>query len=345
MNKQNVPELTSGPLIIAEMSGNHNGSLERALEIVRMAANAGAHALKIQTYTADTITLDVDSPAFRLSDGHELWGSRRLYDLYAEASTPWEWHKPIFDLATELGMLGFSSPFDETAVTFLEELNVPLYKIASLEIVDTPLIEKVGSTGKPMIISTGTASIAEIDEAVQAARRGGANDITLLICTSSYPAKPEDANLIRIKTLADLFGTKVGLSDHTMGTAVSVAATALGARVIEKHVTLDRNDGGVDSAFSLEPHELKALVEDTRAAAVSVGSTSAWSHDAEAESLRLRPSLYIAEDVKAGEAVTDANVRSVRPSGGLPPKELPRVLGKVFREDAVKGTPLSWDLL
>lgn len=334
-----------GPLIIAEMSGNHNGSLERALDIVRMAADAGAHALKIQTYTADTITLDVDAPAFRLSDGHELWGSRRLYDLYSEASTPWEWHKPIFDLATELGMLGFSSPFDETAVNFLEDLNVPLYKIASLEIVDTPLIEMVGSTGKPMIISTGTASIAEIDEAVQAARRGGATDITLLICTSSYPAKPEDANLRRIKTLTDLFGTKVGLSDHTMGTAVSVAATALGARVIEKHVTLDRNDGGVDSAFSLEPHELKALVEDTRSAAVSLGSSSAWSHDAEAESLRLRPSLYIAEDVQAGDTVTDINVRSVRPSGGLSPKEFPQVLGKVFRADATKGTALSWDLL
>lgn len=336
---------SSRPLIIAEMSGNHNGSLDRALEIVKMAAEAGAHALKIQTYTADTITLDVDSPAFRLSDGHELWGSRRLYDLYTEASTPWEWHKPIFDLASELGMLGFSSPFDETAVDFLEELNVPLYKIASLEIVDTPLIERVGSTGKPVIISTGTASIAEIDQAVQAARRGGAEDITLLICTSSYPAKPEDANLRRIKTLKELFGTKVGLSDHTMGTAVSVAATALGATVIEKHVTLDRNDGGVDSAFSLEPHELKALVQDTHAVSLALGSSAAWSHDAESESLRLRPSLYIAQDVKAGEILTAVNVRSVRPSGGLPPSDFTRVIGKKFRTDADKGTPLSWDLI
>lgn len=335
----------SGPLIVAEMSGNHNGSLERALEIVRMAADAGAHALKIQTYTADTITLDVDTPAFRLSSGHELWGDKRLYDLYTEASTPWEWHKPIFDLATELGMIGFSSPFDETAVEFLEELNVPLYKIASLEIIDTPLIEMVGSTGKPMIISTGTASISEIGEAVDAAKKGGAADITLLICTSSYPAKPQDAHLRRMGALADLFGTKVGLSDHTMGTAVSVAATALGATVIEKHVTLDRNDGGVDSAFSLEPAELKALVEDTYSASVALGSPSAWTHDAENESLRFRPSLYISENVKAGETISNLNVRSVRPTGGLLPKELPRVIGKTFRVDASKGTPLSWDLL
>lgn len=333
------------PLIVAEMSGNHNGSLSRALDIVRMAAEAGAHALKIQTYTADTITLDVDTPAFRLSENHELWGSKRLYDLYTEASTPWEWHRPIFDLANELGMIGFSSPFDETAIDFLESLNVPLYKIASLEIVDLPLIELVGSTGKPVIISTGTASISEIGEAVQAAKQGGTNDITLLICTSSYPAKPEDAHLRRMSALAELFGTKVGLSDHTMGTAVSVAATALGATVIEKHVTLDRNDGGVDSAFSLEPHELRSLVLDTQAASVALGSPSAWEHDAENESLRFRPSLYITEDVKAGDLISEKNVRSVRPTGGLPPKELPRVMGKTFRSDATKGTPLNWDLI
>lgn len=333
------------PLIIAEMSGNHNGSLERALEIVDMVADSGAHALKIQTYTADTITLDVDTPAFRLSAGHELWGSRRLYELYQEAHTPWEWHEPIFTRARERGLIAFSTPFDETAVDFLESLNVPMYKIASLEIVDIPLIEQVASTGKPLIISTGTASIAEIGDAVSAARGAGAHDITLLVCTSSYPAKPEDAHLRRIPALQDLFGTKVGLSDHTMGIGVSVAAVALGATVIEKHVTLDRNDGGVDSAFSLEPAELAALVLETRAASLSLGSASQWEHDAESESLRFRPSLYVAVDVKAGDAVTHENVRSVRPSGGLAPKNLPLVIGKTFRKDAPAGTPVSWDLI
>lgn len=334
---------TTGPLIVAEMSGNHNGSLDRALDIVRMAAKAGAHALKIQTYTADTITLDVDSPAFRLSENHELWGSRRLYDLYQEASTPWEWHKPIFDLANELGMMGFSSPFDETAVDFLESLDVPLYKIASLEIVDTPLIEKVASTGKPIIISTGTATIAEICEAVEAARKGGANDITLLVCTSSYPAPPEEANILRMRALSEVFGTHVGLSDHTKGTAVSIAATALGARIIEKHVTLDRNDGGVDSEFSLEPSELESLVKDTYSAAVALGSPAAWNTDSESESLRMRPSLYISEDVKKGDVITIENVRSVRPSGGLHPREQKLALGKTFTQDATKGTPLGWE--
>ena len=334
-----------GPMIIAEISGNHNGSLDRALEIVRAAASAGAHAVKIQTYTADTITLDVDSPAFRVSEGHALWGSRTLHDLYEEAHTPWEWHQPIFALAQELGMLAFSTPFDETAVEFLESLDVPMYKIASLEIVDLPLIEQVAATGKPVILSVGTASIGEIADAVEAARRGGCDDLTLLACTSSYPAEPDDANLRRIPVMAEMFGVKVGLSDHTPGVGVSIAATALGATVIEKHVTLRRSDGGVDSAFSLEPEELRLLVDGCDDAARALGSAHVWTTGAEAESLRLRPSLYVSADVSAGDLVTADNVRSVRPAGGLPPADLPRVLGRRFAVDAAVGTPVSWDAL
>lgn len=340
-----MTKTTQGPMIIAEISGNHNGSLERALDIVRAAAEAGAHAVKIQTYTADTITLDVDSPAFRVSEGHALWGSRTLHELYEEAHTPWEWHAPIFALAKELGMLAFSTPFDETAIEFLESLDVPLYKIASLEIVDLPLIEQVAATGKPMIISVGTATIGEVAAAVEAAQRGGCRDLTLLACTSSYPAEPDDANLRRIPVMAEMFGVKVGLSDHTTGVGVSIAAAALGATVIEKHVTLRRSDGGVDSAFSLEPEELRQLVEGCDAAARALGSAHVWTTGAEAESLRLRPSLYVSEDVAAGDLVTERNVRSVRPSGGLAPAELPRVMGRHFTVGAALGTPVSWDLL
>lgn len=339
-----VDSTSQAPFVIAEISGNHNGSLERALDIVRAAADAGASAVKIQTYTADTITLNVDTPAFRVSEGHELWGSRTLYDLYEEAHTPWEWHKPIFDLANELGLVAFSTPFDETSVEFLETLNVPLYKIASLEIVDLPLIKLVAETGKPMIISTGTATIGEIAAAVEAARAGGCTDLTLLACTSSYPAVPDDANLRRIPVMAEMFGTKVGLSDHTLGTGVSVAAVALGATVIEKHVTLSRADGGVDSAFSLEPAELRQLVEGCDAAVRALGSASEWASAAETESLRLRPSLYVAQSVRAGDPVTDENVRSVRPAGGLAPVEIEKLAGRVFRVDAEPGTPTTWDL-
>ncbi len=340
-----VDNTSRKPFVIAEISGNHNGSLKRALDIVRAVAEAGASAVKIQTYTADTITLDVDSPAFRVSDGHELWGSRTLHDLYQEAHTPWEWHEPIFTLAAELGLSAFSTPFDETAVEFLESLKVPLYKIASLEIVDLPLIKQVAQTGKPMIISVGTASIAEVAAAVDAARSGGCTDLTLLACTSSYPALPDDANLRRIPVMAEMFGTKVGLSDHTLGTGVSIAAVALGATVIEKHVTLRRSDGGVDSAFSLEPAELRQLVDGCDAAVRALGSASEWSSAAETESLRLRPSLYVAEDVVAGEAATHENVRSVRPGGGLPPVEIDRVIGRKFRAKVSKGTPVSWEQL
>ncbi|MFM5951037.1 MAG: pseudaminic acid synthase [Micrococcales bacterium] len=333
------------PFIIAEISGNHNGSLERGLEIVRAAAAAGASAVKIQTYTADTITLPVSTSAFKVSEGHPLWGNKTLYELYEEAHTPWEWHKPIFDLAKELGMQAFSTPFDETAVDFLESLDVPLYKIASLEIVDLPLIKQVAQTGKPMILSVGTATIGEVAEAVEAAREGGCTDLTLLACTSSYPAQAEDANLLRIPALAEIFNVKVGLSDHTLGIGVSVAAVALGATVIEKHVTLRRADGGVDSAFSLEPEELKALVDECNAAHVARGSAHVWTTKAETESLRLRPSLYVTKSVKAGDVITHENVRSVRPGGGLPPKELPNVIGRTFAQDAELGTAVTWNLL
>lgn len=333
------------PMIVAEISGNHNGSLERALDIVRAVAASGAQAVKLQTYTADTITLDVDAPAFRVSDGHELWGSRTLHSLYEEAHTPWEWHAPIFELARSLGLIAFSSPFDETAVEFLETLDVPMYKIASLEIVDLPLIRQVSQTGKPVIISTGTATIAEVAAAVDAARSGGCEDLTLLACTSAYPAPPEDANLRRIPVLAEMFGTKVGFSDHTHGIGVSVAAVALGATLIEKHVTMRRSDGGVDSAFSLEPEELQRLVEGCTAAHLALGSASAWSTPAETESLRLRPSLYITRDVMAGEVASSENVRSVRPSGGLPPSAIDQVLGRSFTSDLPVGTPVSWGVL
>jgi pseudaminic acid synthase len=331
-------------MIVAEISGNHNGSLDRALEIVRAVAAAGADAVKIQTYTADTITLNVDTPAFRVSAGHELWGDRTLYDLYQEAHTPWEWHEPIFALARELGLVGFSTPFDETAVDFLESLDVPLYKIASLEIVDTPLIRQVAQTGKPVILSVGTASVAEVGAAVEAARAGGCVDLTLLACTSSYPAIPDDANLRRMPVMAELFGCKVGLSDHTLGIGVAVAATALGASVIEKHVTLARADGGVDSAFSLEPAELAQLVVESDAAFRALGAADVWATTAENESLRLRPSLYITSPVKPGDRASHANVRSVRPSGGLPPADLPLVLDREFTTTAGPGTPVSWDL-
>ena len=337
-------EPRKGPMIVAEISGNHNGSLPRALDIVRAVADSGAHAVKIQTYTADTITLNVDSPAFRVSAEHELWGSRTLYDLYSEAFTPWEWHEPIFELARKLGLIAFSTPFDETAVDFLESLRVPLYKIASLEIVDLPLIRQVAQTGKPMILSVGTGSIVEVAQAVEAARAGGATNITLLACTSSYPALPDDANLLRMPVMKELFNVKVGLSDHTMGIGVSVAASALGATVIEKHVTLRRADGGVDSAFSLEPEELTMLVEGCDAAVRALGSADNWASTAENESLRLRPSLYVSADVKAGDVATAENVRSVRPSGGLPPIEIDRVLGRVFASDAALGMPVSWEL-
>ncbi|MCW2754397.1 MAG: N-acylneuraminate-9-phosphate synthase [Marmoricola sp.] len=333
------------PFVIAEMSGNHNGDLERALDIVRAAAETGAHAVKIQTYTADTITLDVDSPRFRLSADHPLWPNRRLYDLYTEAHTPWDWHEPIFSLANELGLIAFSAPFDPTAVDFLVGLGVPLMKQASSEITDLPLIRAIAGTGLPTIISTGTATLGEIDAALRAARQTGNEDVVVLSCTASYPAPPEVSNLRGIPVLRDGLDVQVGLSDHTLGIGASVAAVALGATVIEKHLTLDRADGGVDADFSLDPGEFAALVTETRIAWQAMGEATVGPKEIEAEGLRFRRSLFVTRDVKAGELVGPDNVRSVRPADGMPPDSFRDIEGRVFRVDVEMGTPMSLDLL
>ena len=333
------------PFVVAEISGNHNGSLARAIEIVHMVAEAGADAVKLQTYTPDTLTLAADSADFRVSSEHELWGGRTLYDLYEEAQTPWEWHAPIFIEARKVGLIPFSTPFDETSVDFLEELDVLLYKIASLEIVDLPLIRKVAATGKPLILSTGAATWTEVADAVTCARSAGCEDLTVLVCTSSYPASAADANLRRLPVLAELLDVSVGLSDHTLGTAVSVAAVAMGATVIEKHVTLSRADGGVDGAFSLDATGFKVLIRDVREAWEALGSADAWRAASEAESLRFRPSLRVTQDVKAGELLSSRNVRSVRPAGGLQPDDFTLVEGRRFIRDAELGTPVTWDLV
>ncbi|WP_342434555.1 pseudaminic acid synthase [Paenibacillus sp. FSL H7-0442] len=333
------------PFIIAEMSGNHNQSLERALRIVEAAAAAGVDALKIQTYTAETMTLNINSGEFFIKDEDSLWEGKSLYNLYQEAYTPWEWHEPIFKRCNELGIIGFSTPFDATAVDFLESLNVPAYKIASFENTDIPLIKKVASTGKPVIISTGMATIAELEEAVLAVRETGNNQIVLLKCTSTYPASPENTNIRTIPHLKDLFNTQVGLSDHTMGVGVAVTSVALGATVIEKHFTLSRADGGVDSTFSLEPDEMKSLVMETERAWQSLGGISYGATDAEKASLQFRRSLYISEDLQAGDILTEKNVRAIRPGYGLPPKYIDQLLGKPVRKNVSKGTPISWDIL
>ncbi len=333
------------PFIIAEMSGNHNHSLERAMLIVDAAAKAGAQALKLQTYTAGTITLDVKGGDFEITSENNLWKGRNLHDLYSEASTPWEWHKPIMERAQSHGMVCFSSPFDETAVDFLEDLNVPAYKIASFENTHLPLISKAASTGKPLIISTGMASVAEIDEAVTTAREAGCRDLVLLKCTSTYPATPANTNVATIPHMAQTFGCQIGLSDHTMGAGVSVAAVTLGATVVEKHFTLSRADGGVDSEFSLEPDELAALVTETKRAHLSVGQVRYGPTEAEQKSLQFRRSIYIAEDMKAGDTFTPENLRIVRPGAGLAPKLISQMLGKSIKQDARKGTPLNWDLV
>lgn len=333
------------PMIIAEMSGNHDGRLDRALDIVRMAADAGAHAVKLQTYTADTITVDVDSPRFRLAADHKLWPNRRLYELYQEAHTPWEWHEPIFALAADLGLAAFSSAFDPTAIEFLESLDVPAYKVASSEVTDLPLVRGMAATGKPLIISTGMATLAEIDAAVRAARSVGNEQLVVLACTASYPAPPEASNLRTLPVLAGAVDTHVGLSDHTLGIGAAIASVALGATVIEKHVTLSRADGGVDSAFSLEPAELAALRTETETAWRALGRVSFGPSSAEAEGLRFRRSLHVVADVRAGEPVTAHNVRSIRPTGGLAPDAFDTVAGRSFRTDVAKGTPLTWDLL
>ncbi|MFJ8102464.1 pseudaminic acid synthase [Lysinibacillus sp. NPDC096212] len=336
---------TEKPFIIAEMSGNHNQSLERALKIVDLAAEAGADAVKLQTYTPDTMTLDIHTGEFFIKSDTNLWKGQSLYNLYKEAYTPWEWHEAIFNRCKEHGMVAFSSPFDETAVDFLETLNVPAYKIASFENVDIPLIKKVAATGKPIIISTGMASIAELDEAVRAVKSQGNEQIVLLKCTSTYPATPENSNISTIPHMKELFGTEIGLSDHTMGVGVSIAAVTLGAVVIEKHFTIARADGGVDSTFSLEPHELRILVEETERAWKSLGTIIYGPTNLEKPSLEYRRSLYIGEDLKAGDVLTKENVRVVRPGHGLAPKFFELVVGKKVKIDVLKGTPLTFDIL
>lgn len=333
------------PFVIAEMSGNHNQSLERALAIVEAAAAAGAHAIKLQTYTADTMTLDVRGGSFEINDPDSLWAGQNLHDLYKKAYTPWEWHGPIMDRARQLGLICFSSPFDETAVDFLEELGAPAYKIASFENNHLPLIEKAAGTGKPLIISTGMATLGELGEAVRTARDSGCTQLVLLKCTSNYPSSPENTNLRTIPHLRELFNTEVGLSDHTMGIGAAVAAIALGASVVEKHFTLARADGGVDSAFSLEPAELASLVSETERAWLALGEVRYVPTEAEQKSLVFRRSIYAAADIVEGEIFTKANIRIVRPGDGAPPSLYRELLGRSARRAFNCGEPITINFL
>ena len=330
------------PFIIAEMSGNHNQLLERALAIVDAAADAGVDAVKIQTYTADTMTIDIGTGEFFISDKDSLWKGETLYHLYDKAHTPWEWHKAIFERCKERGIMGFSTPFDDTSVDFLEDLGVPCYKIASFENVDLPLIRKVARTGKPIIASTGMTTVAELSDLVQTVRENGCTDLTLLKCTSSYPASPEGTNLRTIPHMRELFGCAVGLSDHTLGIGASVASVALGATVIEKHFTLSRAEGGVDAAFSLEPAEMAQLVRECRTAALALGTVSYERAEQEQKSLQFRRSLYVVEDMKAGDVFTEKNLRRIRPGMGLSPKYYDIILGKKVNRDIARGTSVQW---
>ena len=333
------------PFVIAELSGNHNQSLDRALALVDAAAGAGAHGLKVQTYTADTMTLDIADGAFRIDDPTSLWHGRTLYALYHEAHTPWEWHAAIFDRARTHGMIPFSTPFDHTAVDFLETLDAPLYKIASFEVTDTPLIRRVAETGKPMLISTGMASIEEIQLAVDTALAVGNNQIVLLKCTSSYPAPASDLNLLTIPAMRERFGCLVGLSDHTRDNVSSIVSIALGATVIEKHMTLDRTEGGVDSAFSLEPNEFATLVQESEVAWTARGQVHFGVTSPEEGSLQFRRSLYCVRDIAQGEPFTSENVRAIRPGFGLPPSTINAVLGSQSARAITKGTPITWELI
>ncbi|MEM0999677.1 MAG: pseudaminic acid synthase [Bacteroidota bacterium] len=333
------------PFIVAELSGNHNGSLERALALVDAAADTGAHAIKLQTYTADTMTLDISEGEFVITDADSLWHGRNLYDLYAEAMTPWEWHAPLFERARARGMAAFSSPFDATAVDFLETLDVPAYKIASMENTDWPLLKRVARTGKPVIMSTGVSSLADVAASVEVLRANGCQHLILLKCTSSYPAPPETANLCTIPHLAQAFGCLSGLSDHTLGIGTAIAAVALGAAMIEKHFTLARADGGVDSAFSLEPAEFQTLVTECDRAWRSVGQVQYGTQSEEHTAKGHKRSIYAARDIAAGEAYTPENIRVIRPANGLPPRHYERLLGKTASRDIALGTPLSWDLI
>ena len=332
------------PFIIAEMSGNHNQSLDRALEIVDFAAKSGVDAIKIQTYTADTMTLDIADREFFIKDKDSLWQGSSLYKLYQQAYTPWEWHKPIFDHCKKLGIIGFSTPFDATSVGFLEDLDVPFYKIASFENIDLPLIKKVAQTGKPIIVSTGMTSVAELDDLVRTARANGCEELTLLKCTSSYPSTPVGTNLLTIPHMKQLFNCNVGLSDHTLGIGAAVASVALGATVIEKHFTIARADGGVDAAFSMEPAEMAQLVKETKAAWQALGKVNYEITVQEKKSLQFRRSLYIVEDMKAGDIITEKNMRSIRPGMGLSPKYYELILGKNVKVDIKRGTAVSWDI-
>ncbi len=332
------------PFIIAEMSGNHNQSLDRAMKIVEAAAETGVDAIKLQTYTADTMTIDKDTDEFFIADKNSLWQGESLYNLYKKAYTPWEWQEKIFRRAEELGLICFSTPFDDTSVDFLESINCPVYKIASFENIDLPLIRKVAKIGKPMIVSTGMASLAELDEMVRTVRENGCEDLTLLKCTSSYPATPEGTNLRTIPHMKELFKCNVGLSDHTLGIGAAVASIALGATVIEKHFTLSRADGGVDSAFSLEPEEMKLLVRECNTAWQAMGEIRYNTQEQEKKSLQFRRSLYIVEDMKKGDVLTEKNLRSIRPGLGLPPKYYDTLLGKIVNCDVAKGTRVSWNI-
>jgi N-acetylneuraminate synthase len=336
--------LYESPFVIAEMSGNHNRSLDRALALVDAAADAGADAIKLQTFTADSMTLKSEAPEFRASPS-SVWAGQTLHSLYEASSTPIEWHEKIMERAAERGIACFSSPFDEAAIDFLEKLNVPAYKIASFECIDLPLIKHAASTGKPLIISTGMATLSEMAEAVDTARDAGCTDLILLKCTSTYPASPQNSNIRSIPHMRELFNCEVGLSDHTMGIGTSVAAVALGARVIEKHLTLDRSDGGVDSTFSLEPLEFASLVSETNRAWLSLGQISYGPTQAEQASRLRRRSIYAIRDIAEGEALTTQNVRRIRPGDGLPPKHYESIIGKSARSAISKGTPISWDLL
>ncbi len=332
------------PLVIAEMSGNHNQSLERALEIVDAAADSGAHALKLQTYTADTMTLDVDRDEFKISDSDSLWHGRHLHELYQEAHTPWDWHGSIFERARQRGLIVFSSPFDESSIDFLESLKVPAYKIASFELTDLPLIARAAQTGKPLIISTGMASLGEIQDAVQCARQNGGEQLVLLKCTSTYPATPESTNLLTIPHLRQCFQTQVGLSDHTAGIGAAVAAVALGATLLEKHFTLSRADGGVDAAFSLEPDELKSLVLESERAWKAMGQVQYGATGVQQKSLMFRRSIFVTADVAAGEVVQPSHLRILRPGHGLAPGLWNQVCGSTAGRDLKRGEPTNWEM-
>ena len=333
------------PFIIAEMSGNHNRSIDKAMAIVKTAAETGADAIKLQTYTPDSLTIDQHGGLFDITDTNSLWRGRNLYELYQEAMTPYEWHRPIFDYAKELGIICFSTPFDEDAVDFLEELGAPVHKIASFENNHHPLLKKIAQTGKPVIMSTGVSSLQDLSESVDILKRNDCKDLVLLKCTSTYPASPENTNVKTIPHMKELFQCEVGLSDHTMGTGVAVAAVAMGATVIEKHFCLSRAEGGVDSAFSLEPHEFKMLVTETERAWQSLGQVQYGVQEAEKKSINYKRSLYVVKDIKAGEKFTEQNIRVIRPGDGLHPRYFQTILGRKAAKDILKGTPFHFDFL